>query len=152
MNQRVQIKPLAQRSSAGSPRREIGATESAKSSKQIQNRQIAAATPMLDGFNAMRAEVKAAAERLGFDVSKPNWSKLIREESETYPSSVLEGNECLDLIPKRARARLRALELTTTSRTFFAAWKERFRTAMNISKNCAAYSRSVPHRSHSEPT
>jgi len=110
MNQRVQIKPLAQRSSAGSPRREIGATESAKSSKRIAKRQSATTSPLRDGFNAMSAAIKAAAERLGFDVSKPNWSKLLTEESRTYPFS-LDEDGWLDLLPRRVRARLRALEL-----------------------------------------
>jgi hypothetical protein len=84
----------------------------AKPSKRTPRRAGAATLPMRDGFNATWAEVKTAAEKLGYDVSRKNWTKSLREESSAYPFT-LEGDdqEILEMLPKRSYARIRALEL-----------------------------------------
>jgi hypothetical protein len=72
----------------------------------------AAATPPF--WKSMRELIKGiaeSAERLGYDVHKNDWRKRLREESSGYPCTLTHEAKVVALLPKAARARIRALEL-----------------------------------------
>jgi hypothetical protein len=66
--------------------------------RKHQHRSVAS-SPMRAALNAMKAEIESAAQKLGYDVSKRNWSKALLEETREYPCT-LEGEEylCLSLM------------------------------------------------------
>jgi hypothetical protein len=68
-------------------------------------------SPLRDGLNAMWAEVGRAAERLGFDTTKKDWMKVAMKEEREYPFLPDEDQAYVELLPRRIRARIRALEL-----------------------------------------
>ena len=82
-----------------------------KSQKRPHARRVTPASPVRDGMNTMRAELKRAAMQLGFDTSKRNWLELAKEESDSYPFTLDDEEECSRFWPKRVRARVRCLEL-----------------------------------------
>jgi hypothetical protein len=70
------------------------------------------ASPMRTAMNLWRAEAKAAAANLGFDTSRKDWMKLVKEESDSYPPTAEGlGERFWRKIPGRVRTRIRALEL-----------------------------------------
>lgn len=81
-------------------------------SSERKSKRAESISPLRAALNAIRAELKTAAERLQFDISNKNWLKLVSAESFTYPCT-LDGEswEFLKLLPEPALARIRALEL-----------------------------------------
>jgi hypothetical protein len=85
--------------------------KTAKSLKRTPARQASASSPLSTALNATKAEMEAAAKRLGYDVSRKNWLERLRSESRSYPYTLEESEFCAALTPIRIHARMRALEL-----------------------------------------
>jgi hypothetical protein len=127
--------------------------KTAQSSKRTPRRERAATLSMREGFNATWAEVKTAAEKLGYDVSRRNWTQSLREESSAYPFT-LEGDdqEILEMLPKPSYARIRALELIDSLIEFLTNIEEKLQKCAHGSPSCVPSSRPIQRRYRSRQT
>jgi hypothetical protein len=79
-----------------------------KSSKERKHR-----LPMLGGaLKAIKAEIEAAGEALGFDVSDEDWIEKLNQESRFYPLPIddKDHDQMLALMSPSVRGRVWALE------------------------------------------
>lgn len=84
--------------------------KTARSSKRPSER-----APLAQTIEDLKAEIEAAGERLGFDVSRDDWIEQASEECSAYPLVVGgddddEASAVMKIMPERIRARIQALQ------------------------------------------
>jgi hypothetical protein len=100
-----------------------------KTAKSSKSRHTTA--PLLgEVLTALKAEIEAAGQKLGFDVNQDDWIELLSAEADSYPLAIGgdEAESFVELMPKHIRARIKALHRSTTSRrscSRTSRWKTR---------------------------
>jgi hypothetical protein len=63
-------------------------------------------------LTALKAEIEAAGQKLGFDVNQNDWIELLSAEADSYPLAIGgdEEESFVELMPKHIRARIKALQ------------------------------------------